>query len=186
MIEWLNSNQGFVMSVLTFVYVLATIVIVIINRFSINEMKKSRMEDSRPYLMANLVKDPRDLCFYLRIKNYGKTGAILKKLEVTPDLNLVKDSGEKISLEGCLFPPQHVIQFIVMEQWSVTCENDYTVVLSYDSLEEKERHFSEEYKLVTQYAHLQGYTDSKKSGANNIENAIISISNSLDSIRNKM
>ena len=35
MVDWLNDNQGFVRSVLTLVYVVATIVIVIYNRKSI-------------------------------------------------------------------------------------------------------------------------------------------------------
>ena len=88
MINWLNSNQGFVMCLLTLVYVLATVVIVIMNKMSINEMRKSRLEDNRPYIMANLVKDPRDRCFYVRIKNYGKTGAVITNFNIFPELNL--------------------------------------------------------------------------------------------------
>lgn len=56
MIDWLNSNQGFVMCLLTLIYVLATVVIVIMNKLSINEMQKNRLEDSRPYIMINLVR----------------------------------------------------------------------------------------------------------------------------------
>ena len=77
MITWMNQNQGFIMCVLTFVYVVATVIIVIMNRKSINEMKTARLEESRPYIIANLVKDPRDRCFYLKIKNYGKTGELI-------------------------------------------------------------------------------------------------------------
>lgn len=186
MIDWLNSNQGFVMCLLTLIYVLATVVIVIMNKLSINEMQKNRLEDSRPYIMINLVKDPRDRCFYVRIKNYGKTGAVLSSITISPDLNFVKDSGEKIVLDGCMFPPNHMIQLIVLEEWEKTSENDYNVEITYDSLESNPRHFTEKYKLVVQYAHLQGYTDTQKSGKSDVENAIINISNSLDSIRNKM
>lgn len=186
MINWLNNNEGFVMCLLTLVYVLATIIIVVMNKISTSEMKKARKEDSRPYIMANLVKDPRDMCFYIRIKNYGKTGAIIDNLEISPDLKLIKESGENISLKGCMFPPQHVIQFIILEKWDETSKNDYCIKISYDSIEDKKRHFADEYKLVTQYAHMQGYTNKKKSGASDIDNALISISNSLDSIRNKL
>ena len=186
MLEWFNSNEGFIMSILTFVYVVATIIIVIMNLLSIKEMKKSRMDDNRPYLMANIVKDPRDKVFYIRIKNYGKTGAIIDSFEVNPDLNLLKENNQKVDIKGCLFPPEYVVQFIVLEQWEKTCQNNYTVKLSYRSAERKPRLFSDEYKLVTQYAHLQGYTDSKKSNLNDVENAIVNISNCLDSIRNKL
>lgn len=59
-IHWLNNNQWFVMCLLTFVYVVATIVIVYYNKKSIKEMIKIREEDNRPYVFANLEKDPRD------------------------------------------------------------------------------------------------------------------------------
>lgn len=50
MVNWLNSNQGFFMSILTLVYVMATIIIVIYNRKSIQELQKTREEESRPYI----------------------------------------------------------------------------------------------------------------------------------------
>ena len=50
-IHWLNNNQGFVMCLLTFVYVVATIVIVYYNKKSIKEMIKTREEDNRPYVL---------------------------------------------------------------------------------------------------------------------------------------
>lgn len=186
MFDWFNSNEGFIMSILTFVYVLATIVIVIMNLLSIKEMKKSRLDDSRPYIMANIVKDPRDKVFYIRIKNYGKTGAIIESFDVNPDLNLVKENNQKVDIKGCLFPPEYVVQFIILEPWEKTCQNDYSIKLSYKSVERNSRSFSEEYKLVTQYAHLQGYTDNAKSNLNDVDNAIVNISNCLDSIRNKL
>ena len=40
-IHWLNNNQGFVMCLLTFVYVVTTIVIVYYNKKSIKEMIKN-------------------------------------------------------------------------------------------------------------------------------------------------
>jgi hypothetical protein len=84
MINWLNNNQGFTMSVLTLVYVLATIVIVIYNRKSIRELQKTREEESRPYIFACLHRDPRDVYFYFRIKNYGKTGGEIESIIVSP------------------------------------------------------------------------------------------------------
>lgn len=91
-IEWLNNNQGFTMTLLTLIYVLATIIIVYYNRKSIKEMQQSREEDSRPYIFAHLHKDPRDLCFYLRIKNHGKTIARIENISISPILKLVDNN----------------------------------------------------------------------------------------------
>ena len=79
LIETLNNNQGAVMVLLTSIYVVATIVIVMLNKRSIDEMKLSREEESRPYIFASLTFVPRETkqC-YLVLTNYGKTGARIK------------------------------------------------------------------------------------------------------------
>lgn len=47
-IEWLNTNQGMVMSVLTLVYVIATILILVANKRSVAEMKKHVKKKAGP------------------------------------------------------------------------------------------------------------------------------------------
>jgi len=182
----MNENQGFVICMLTFVYVIATVIIVIMNRNSINEMRETRLEESRPYIITNLVKDPRDRCFYLRIKNYGKSGATINSFSILPTLNLVKDNEKELNLTGSILAPSQSIQFIILEKWEKTCEKQYTVNLSYSSIETNPRKFSESYMLVTQYAHQMGYTDSKESNLLDGENALVNIVGQLDSIRNKI
>lgn len=186
LIEWLNSNEGFAMCLLTFAYVVATIIIIVLNKKTITEMQQGRQEESRPYLMASFVKDPRDKCFFIRIKNYGKTGAIITRLNITPDLKLVESTGGKIDLAGSLFPPEYMLQIIVLEEWEKTCEKEYHIEISYDSLETSVRHFTDEYKLGLQYAHLQGYSNTKRQGYNKTENELANIADIMDSIRNKI
>ncbi len=182
----MNDNQGFIMCLLTFVYVVATVIIVIMNKKSINEMKLARLDESRPYIIANLVKDPRDKCFYLKVKNYGKTGAVINQLSISPSLKLVKDGDREISVNNCVMAPGQALQFIVLEEWEKTCEQNYNFLIDYSSIERKKRTFYEEYVLVTQYAHLMGYTESKTHNLSETENALVNISRELDSIRNKM
>ena len=78
------------MCLLTFVYVVATIVIVYYNKKSIKEMIKTREEDNRPYVFANLEKYPRDRFFTLKIKNYGKLSAKINKIEIEPKINFFR------------------------------------------------------------------------------------------------
>ena len=186
MIQWMNDNQGFVMCILTFVYVVATIVIVVMNKKSISEMKKTRKEESRPYIIANLVKDPRDKCFYLRIKNYGRSGAIINSFRVIPELNLVKQQGKGLSLNECLLAPSQAIQFIILEEWEKTCETEYSVTISYTTTGIPSDTYEETYTLITQYAHQMGYTNTKRTNQSDWENALSNIADNLDSIRNKI
>jgi hypothetical protein len=185
-IKWLNENQGFVMSLLTAVYVIATIVIVYYNRKSIKEMKESREAESRPYVFANLQKDPRDTCFYFRIKNYGKSVAKIDSIVITPKLKLVENDEHIEFLKNVVLAPNQIMQFIVLEEWDITSKNNYAVDIKYISISEKKCLFQENYVLSVQYAHQMGYTDHKKNGLKDGENALNNIANHLDSIRNKL
>jgi hypothetical protein len=76
LMNWLNQNQGFVMAMLTFVYVIATIVIAVLsvksNRLAqqnvetIVELEKNRL---RPYVIFNLSSSIRKRSMYASIKN---------------------------------------------------------------------------------------------------------------------
>lgn len=186
MIEWLNMNQGFAMAILTFVYVVATVIIVYYNHKSIKELQETREAEGRPYVFTYLHKDPRDLCFYLRIKNYGKSGAKIKHLEIKPKLKLVDNKVETEFTKNMILAPNQMVQFIVLEKSEETTKNDYTVELKYASLGNNEKNYSEKYDLVIQYSHQMGYTDKKNSGFNDTANQLKNIADYLDSIRSKM
>jgi hypothetical protein len=186
MIEWLNQNQGFVMSLLTAVYVIATVVIVIYNRKSIKEMQRSREEESRPYVFAHLNKDSRDLDFYLRIKNYGKTGAIIEQIKINPSLKFIHNTEIETFLKNVVLAPNQTLQFIVLDQEEETMKDDYHVILRYISTGSKKIQYDESYTLVIPYAHQMGYTDSKTSNLSPEENALKNIAEHLDSIRMKL
>ena len=185
MIDWLNQNQGFVMSLLTLVYVVATIVIVVMNAKSISEMRKTREAEGRPYVLVNLNKDPRDMCFYLRISNHGKSGAIIRKINILPHMKLIETKLGDSVLNGCLLAPNQMLQFILLEKWEETCDTTYSVDIFYMTTDHT-KEFHEQYKLVTQYAHQMGYTENKKGNLNDVENALTNIACHLDSIRTKM
>ena len=186
MIDWLNANQGFAMSVLTLVYVAATIIIVIYNRKTIKEMKDAREEESRPYVFVYLDKDPRDLCFYLRIRNYGKSGARLNSVSITPSLKLCDEAMPENFLENVILAPSQTLEFIVLEKKDETLKSDYSISLRYETTGSNKKEYSDEYRLTVQYAHQMGYTDNKQSNLRGEANALRNIASHLDSMRRKM
>lgn len=186
MINWLNTNQGFVMSLLTLIYVIATLIIVHYNRKTIREMKNSREAESRPYVFIYLDKDPRDMCFFVRIRNYGKSGAKINHVSITPNLKLYDNGLPENFLENVILAPSQTLEFIVLEEKEETMENDYSVSIQYSSIAESKRQYSEEYMLTIQYAHQMGYTDNSHSNLSDEANALRNISNQLDSMRRKL
>lgn len=81
MIEWMNNNNGFVMAVLTFVYVIATIFICVFNGKSASATKKQTEEAQRQFEESNRARViPRFVTlegqlYCLAFHNIGKTMA---------------------------------------------------------------------------------------------------------------
>lgn len=186
MVNWLNDNQGFVMSILTLVYVVATIVIVIYNRKSIRELQKTREEESRPYLFAYLDKDPRDICFYLRVKNFGKTSGKVEEISISPQMKFAKDKEIGQFLNNVILAPNQLLQFILIERNKETAQKTYDVCIRYHQTNDSKRIYEEKYSLLTQYSAQMGYTDNSSSNLSEEGNALKNIANYLDSIRNKI
>ncbi|WMJ23708.1 hypothetical protein RBG61_03305 [Paludicola sp. MB14-C6] len=186
MIDWLNDNQGFIMCLLTLVYVVATIVIVHYNRKSIKEMKTTREAESRPYVFAYLHKDPRDLNFYLHLKNYGKSGAKINSLTITPSLQLCENKNLSEYTQNIILAPSQKLYFILLEKSEETQKSDYHVCLNYSPIHDSSKKYQEDYDLIIQYADLMGYTEPQNSKLSPEGNALRNIASNLDSIRNKL
>lgn len=182
-IIWLNTNQGFVMCLLTFVYVVATIVIMYYNKKSINEMAKSREEDSRPYVFANLERDPRDRSFTFKVKNHGKSSAKIIRMEINPNIKFIHEKDASF-LSGVIISPGQVIPFLIPKESKEMMDCLYKILIDYESLAGKKYH--EEYNIVLSYSREMGYSDTTKSNLTNAENQLYNISANLEKINNKL
>ncbi len=184
MISWLNINQGFVMSLLTMVYVIATIIIVIYNRKVIDEMKQTREDESRPYVFANLHKDPRDSMFSLVIKNYGKSGARIKRIHFEPKLKFVKNEMPDDFMKGVVLAPNQMVHFLIGERASDTYLKKYIAQVSYKSVAlGNQKSYDDRYEVLTDYASNMGYANVSNSNTSKSETALMNIAAELESIR---
>jgi hypothetical protein len=94
MIEWANQNSGFIMAVLTFVYALATIIIVLVtmraNKISLASQKlqeKLEAQRIRPFISVafELVWDDQNSAHtYIAVKNCGLTMAEDISIQIDP------------------------------------------------------------------------------------------------------
>jgi len=103
MIDWCNANQGFVMVVLTLVYVIATIAIVQLARHS-NKIAQANLktlvdlerEKARPLIDVDLVPD--SIFLSLHVSNRGLTPAYDVKFSVTPTLEYLGGREQSVPL----------------------------------------------------------------------------------------
>ena len=93
-IQWCNDNQGFLMALLTGVYVLATIVIALlgahanfISQKNIATLTELEQERSRPFVDVRLENDIPFLV--LTVSNHGQTPAYDVRITTTPRLRML-------------------------------------------------------------------------------------------------
>lgn len=91
MIEWLNNNDGFVLAILTFVYVLATIILVGVSLFqakltdrSIKRASEAERRRYRPHVLFDLFSE--NITIYASLKNTGASPAFNVALKVKPEI----------------------------------------------------------------------------------------------------
>jgi hypothetical protein len=91
MIDWLNTNEGFVLGVLTFVYVMATIILVAaglwqthLTRLALKKSDESESRRYRPYVIFDMYSE--NVAVYASIKNIGASPALNVNLQVSPEL----------------------------------------------------------------------------------------------------
>lgn len=111
-INWLNQNQGFVMAVLTLVYVVTTVVIALLtlkatrlsqkNLDTAIELEKGRL---RPYVLFNISSSIAKRNTYASIKNLGLTAAYKVKVSIKPKLEHHYDVESPLTSRDILFLP---------------------------------------------------------------------------------
>lgn len=125
MITWLNDNSGFIMAILTLLYVFATVFILCANNKTakiaqkqLAEMKTQTFELNRGFLIAsfNVVNN----CFVLTIKNIGKSLVEKAKITISSSwLEIFSDKEKELLInltqqEIYLAPNQELNYFIDM------------------------------------------------------------------------
>ena len=194
----LNENYGAVMCLLTLVYVVATWKIVSTNQETIKEMQETREVEFRPYVFINLETYPLDNYFYLRIKNYGKTGAKFEKISISPRIILAQEAfhGKKAELDeilnGVTLAPFQVIELMVIDYNAETKtynenirKSDYTITLQYTSITGNKKQYNDTYTLPVKYANQQGFVTNTSDKFSDEANALNAIAKHLDAIKRK-
>lgn len=85
-VSWANSNEGFLLAVLTLLYTVATILIYRANRQAVEEMRLGREEETRPYVIAGLEFDFDRRVLEFVVRNAGKTAAYNIRIKASPEL----------------------------------------------------------------------------------------------------
>jgi len=121
-VNWLNKNQGFVMAILTVVYVVTTIIIALLtlkatrlSRKNLDmtlELEKNRL---RPYVLFNISSSIAQKNTFASIKNLGLTAAYNIKVSIKPKLAQFGEERESslTSRNILFFPPGEEVADVI-------------------------------------------------------------------------
>ena len=187
-VDIINANQGFGMVLLTAVYAIATGFILLYNMKTIKEMQETREAELRPYILASLDNGyPSGSGVYFQIKNYGKRGAKIDSVTISPNLRFYNEAlSENFLKNVVLAPSQALKRFTIREE--VIKESNYAVKIQYTSLDDNKKQYKENYTLMSPFDHGINYTDTKMNlnTYSNEAKALRDIANHLNDIKRKL
>lgn len=165
-IEWLNANNGFIMAVLTMVYVIATILICIFNYKSAIAARKQTEESIRQFEESNRAyviprfETLEGQLYCLVFQNIGRTMAEKLKIQISDDwLDCLKRTQKNSSVAETLLKLGKTEIFLPVDDkymyaicvpadgtgdYTVLCEKPLKISISYKS---GNKLYSEEYEL---------------------------------------
>lgn len=126
LVAFCDQHQGFVIAVLTFVYVATTIVLagIVVRASSLARKQlmlamESEHNRIRPYIVFDLITE--DACIFAVLKNTGLTPAHGVKITVTPSLKSIEARGSQFEIPFLvhgvpMMPPNREIKALV-EHW---------------------------------------------------------------------
>ena len=205
---WLNQNQGAVIAVLTFVYVIVTTIYVITSVKIVKKMKKSNdlvresnelsrqaliqsmqfeKERNRPYVIFDLILRKR--AFYAIVKNIGKQPAYDVKITTEPEITRDIKSAAQVSFieKGISFlAPNREIQDFVDVSPSFLKKHPattFSVDVSYKDSEDEL--YQEKSNISTGFHMNRMSTTSLDNPIKNIERHLKDIANNIRTIASR-
>ena len=98
-----------ILCVLSFLLAVISVVTVVITLRQNNKMIES---DSRPYVVAYIVYEEFSSLLYFYVKNFGKTGAIIKSIQIKPEFRIYKKTCNTV-LTDVMIAPMQQFHFLI-------------------------------------------------------------------------
>lgn len=172
-----------ILSILSFALAAISVITVVITLKQNNKMIEA---NSRPYVVAYLVYQEAPSHIYLCIKNFGKTSAIVKSLNIKPEFSLHKKSSNEL-INGTMLAPNQQLHFLVLneDKDKIIHENvfKFSVAIEYqDCCTNKV--YNENYKMNMEYVMTVLSIDHSRTNLTPEQNSLRNIEKILEYTKN--
>lgn len=172
-----------ILSILSFALAAISVITVIITLRQNNKMLES---NSRPYVVAYLVYQESPSHIYLCIKNFGNTSAIVKSLNIIPEISLHKRTSNELINDTMLAPNQQ-LHFLVLNEDKEKIINENVFEFSVDIKYQDcctNRTYSETYKMNMEYVMTVLSIEHSRTNLTPEQNSLRNIEKILDYTKN--
>lgn len=172
-----------ILTILSFALAAISVITVIITLRQNNKMLES---NSRPYVVAYLVYQESPSHIYLCIKNFGNTSAIVKTLNIIPEISLHKKTSNELMNDTMLAPNQQ-LHFLVLNEDKDKIINENVFEFSVDIKYQDcctNRIYSETYKMNMEYVMTVLSIEHSRTNLTPEQNSLRNIEKILDYTKN--
>lgn len=177
------TTVNIMLSILSFALAAISVITVVITLRQNNKMLEA---DSRPYVVAYLVYQESPNHIYLCIKNFGKTSAIVKSLNIDPEFSLHKKTSSEL-MNNTMLAPNQQLHFLVLneDKDKIIHENifEFFVDIKYQDCCTN-KIYSETYKMNMEYVMTVLSVEHNKTSLTPEQNALHNIERILDYTKN--
>ncbi len=172
-----------ILSVFSFLLAAISVITVVITLRQNNKMLES---NSRPYVVAYLVYQESPSHIYLCIKNFGNTSAIVKTLNIIPEISLHKKTSNELMNDTMLAPNQQ-LHFLVLNEDKEKIINENVFEFSVDITYQDcctNKIYTETYKMNMEYVMTVLSTEHSRTNLTPEQNSLRNIEKILDYTKN--
>ena len=171
-------------TVLSMVITIISLITVII---TLKQNSRMLEANERPYVVAYLVYDEYSTNFYLCVKNFGKSAALIHKIEINPDLLIHKKHCSETFANTMLAPGQQV-HFVldINTKKSIIANKEYSYAVKAQYTDcATQKQYSESYMLNFAYVQEVVSTRSTIGSHSHLENSLYNIEKSIQFMKNQ-
>lgn len=139
--------------------------------------------NARPYLVVYFAYEENNGEMYICVKNCGNSSAIIRSLQLTPDLSICQLSVGEALVDTMLAPDQQ-IHFNIPQKTELMQNGpfQYKIAITYDDVNRPKKTLAEHYTVDINYMLQVLHTEHSRTNLNRYENAIINLEKDVKAI----
>lgn len=169
-----------ILSILSFLLAALSLIFI---WMTLKQNNKMLYANSRPYVVAYFSYEENNTELYFCVKNFGNSSAIIRSLDLKPDLNIMQLSIADTLKDAALAPSQQ-LHFLIPQKDQIIKDGPFQfhVEIEYEDVNLPKKHLRESYNIDLNYILQVLHGEHRISNLNQAENALRNMEKDIKAI----